>query len=212
MFIFYFLQPIPLTNILTEVARTSSGGPRSYRTGVMEQSAKQNQKRAAILLSRKAQLDANTTRDPEWYGMNCEDPRLTMKSTVATGGKPSCSDQRCRISPQTKKKLPSYLTPSGDLVAGSLEEFGDKLYCGPSKGKDQRVESFFLTDLQLENECPPPVDNQHRTTSPKRKSFGWQPLSSGALAEHSTVTELPVQGFGHLTHGSYKMWKPAIPS
>lgn len=184
-----------------------------YKTGVMQQSARQNQKRAAILLSRKVQLDANATREPEWYGMNHKDPQLMLRP-ITEGGKPSCSEseQRCRMGPRVKKKLLSYLTPSGDLVAGSLEEFGDNLYCGPSKRKAQPVESVFLTDLQLETEamkCPSStcINNQHRT---RRKSFGWQPLSSGALAEHRTVTELPVQGVGHLTHGTYKMWKPIL--
>jgi len=208
---FIFLQPIPLKNVLSEVARTSSGGPRLYRTGMMQQSARQNQKRAAILLSKKAQLDANATREPEWYGMNHEDPQLMLRP-ITEGGKPSCSEPRCRMGPRVKKKLLSYLTPSGDLVAGSLEEFGDNLYCGPSKRKAQPVDSVFLTDLQLETEpmkCPSStcINNQHRTG---RKSFGWQPLSSGALAEHRTVTELPMQGFGHLTHGTYKMWKPML--
>jgi len=74
----------------------------------MQQSARQNQKRAAILLSRKAQLDANATREPEWYGMNHKDPQLMLQPSTEDG-KPSCSERRCRMGPRVKKKLLSYL-------------------------------------------------------------------------------------------------------
>ena len=199
-------QPIPLTNILSEVSKTSPGGSRSHITGMMQQSARQNQKRAEILMSRKkVQLDIKAIQEPGWYGMNYEDPQLNLQPASATEqlNKPE-SKQRCRTSPQLKKKLPSFLRSTGDLVSGSLEEFGETFYCGPSKKReDEAVDSIFLTDVQVENE-----DEQNQDVYSRKQSFGWQPLSSGALVEHSRVTELPVQGLGQLAHGNYRMWRP----
>ena len=140
---------------------------------------------------------------------------------------------------EIKKKLPTFLTPDGDLLSGSLEEFGDQLYCSPSKSsgppinittKDEwrqenagNAGSVFLTDLHSDS-----LDNinleQKSTTklvrklneksaliSPKRAPKvmkGWQPLSYSALSEHSSVSELPVKGLGHMAHGRYSMWRP----
>ena len=178
---------------------------------MMQQSARQNQKRAEILMSRKrVQLDIKAIQEPGWYGMNSEDPQPKLKpaSAVEQLDKPE-SKQRCRTSPQMKKKLPSFLRSTGDLVSGSLEEFGDTFCCGPSKEReDKAVDSIFLTDIQAENESTSLEDEPHQDVYSRKQSFGWQPLSSGALAEHSRVTELPVQGLGQLAHGSYRMWRP----
>ena len=138
---------------------------------------------------------------------------------------------------EIKKKLPTFLTPDGDLLSGSLEEFGDQLYCSPSKSsgpptknittkdewRQENAGTVFLTDLHSDS-----LDNinleQKSTTKLVRKlnetsalmslkrapkvMKGWQPLSYSALSEHSGVNERPVKGLGHMAHGRYSMWRP----
>ena len=200
----------------------------------IEQMSKKMQRRAETLLKRK---DPYNSFDPAlscnegWFiGLNEED-KVQGRATTARmkEGTPLLPRRTKSVtSSEVKKKLPAYLTPDGDLLTGSLEEFGDKVYCGPSKRRSSIIEedqkhnssgsSVFLTDLQSES-----VDNislehglttRHARTSsgrsPKRTAalMGWQPLSYRALSEHSTVTEIPVKGLGHMAHGKYNMWRP----
>ena len=136
-------------------------------------------------------------------------------------------------SPKTKMKLPTFLTPDGDLLMGSLVEFGSQLYCAPSRscgrtstyatreGDWSAGSSVFLTDLQSQSVDKLTVQLQQseqernageRSEKPSKQTarnmMGWQPLSLHALSEHSSVTELPVKGLGHVAHGKYSMWRP----
>ena len=136
-------------------------------------------------------------------------------------------------SAKIKMKLPTFLTTDGDLLTSSLVEFGSQLYCDPSRPRGRTAagegewnnwsagSSVFLTDLQSQSVDKLPVELQpseqerharEQSEKPLKQTatnmMGWQPLSLHALSEHSSVTELPVKGLGHLAHGKYTMWRP----
>lgn len=230
-------QPIPLSDILGEMSITR-GQQYSTRNNALEVVTRQTQKRAEIMLQRKEPFKVSESYNPENYLEERLDLESAPRSKSATVGKPIPMLQPRRIktgtTPRVKKKLPLYLTPDGDLCSGSLEEFGDKFYCAPSRKKNEKrikekyghsEDSVFLTDLQLDGVTSPPYSTSssysdlskgsktdistYRKKSFKRKP-SWQPLCSSALSEHHKVTEVPVTGLGHLAHGRYSMWKPSV--
>ena len=90
-------------------------------------------------------------------------------------------------SAEVKKQLPTFLTPDGNLLTGSLEEFGSQLYCGPSRlggrtttstrvgggvQNDMSVgSSVFLTDLRVQSESVDKItlDAKHRFSEHERQ-------------------------------------------
>lgn len=133
-----------------------------------------------------------------------------------------------------RKHLPYYLTSNGSLVSASLEEFdGEMVYCTPSLKSNQQFQeegedgimgssSVFLTDVT----CCDSSRSQSGTVreelelintpstciASKSSKYGpqvhWEPLTTAALLEQTSVTEVPIQGMGHLVHGQYHMWRP----
>lgn len=161
-----------------------------------------------------------------------------FKSTQSTHGKsiPVLQPKQYETTLAVKKQLPLYLTPSGNVCSGSLVGVGDILYCTPSRTKDVQKtfkhghskDSIVLTDSQRHaatSYSPLSKGNKGNDRhSPKKDENGtiihrgknefemrhvWHPLSSSALSEYHNVTELPVSGLGHGTHGRYRMWKPS---
>lgn len=140
--------------------------------------------------------------------------------------------KRKRInSSQLKKHLPLYLTVSGSVVSASLEKFGSEiLYCTPSRKfhdeeepESEISESVFLTNVSCKSPRPSPGPSLSATvevsatksilkaptqTTTSSESV-WQPLTTSALVEQTSVSQMPVKGLGHLAHGHYQMWRPA---
>lgn len=213
---------------------------------------KQLQRRATALLQRRDPynntLDTALTNIKGWFTEHLEEDEKAQDRAVSVLERRRKRKEKATLllptrrknggtSLEIKKKLPTFLTPDGDLLSGSLEEFGDQLYCSPSKSsgpptnittKDEwRQEnpghgsSVFLTDLHsdsldsisLEQKLTTKLVRKlsEKSISPKRAPKvmkGWQPLSYSALSEHSSVSELPVKGLGHMAHGRYSMWRP----
>lgn len=210
------------------------GQKYSTWNNALEIVTRQTQKRAEIMVQRKEPFKVSESFNPENYIKEILEVEETTRSKSATGGKPipMLRPKRFRAgtTPAVKRKLPSYLTPSGDLCSGSLEEFGDKFYCAPSRAKNvgrikekygHSEDSVFLTDLQIDGAISPaygvssshtnhPKETQIYLNSGRKTSALWQPLCSSALLEHRKVTEVPVSGLGHLAHGRYSMWKPSM--
>ena len=227
-----------MSDVLGEMSITR-GQQYSTRNSALEVVTRQTQKRAEIMLQRKEPFKIAESYNPDNYleePLDLEEPTSVPTSKLATAGKPVSMIQPKRIKTGTtqrvKKILPSYLTPNGDVCSGSLEEFGDKFFCAPSRKKNgERIKetyghsegSVFLTDLQMDGVTSPPdsasfsqsdltkgskTNIRAKRTTLKRKT-SWQPLCSSALFEHRKVTEVPVPGLGHLAHGRYSMWKPS---
>ena len=234
------------------MTKAEMGTNHSNWNNAIQLMSKHLQKRAQALLSRKDpynQLDPTLSCNEGWFNNLCikeekeeEDKvcaRTRAASCFATAGYTEKRKEKspllpkraksCLTTSQLKRKLPTFLSSDGDLISGSLEEFGSQLFCGPSRqtGGDREGEgrqnaiggSVFLTDLQsdsadnLTSELKPAEtgkgDRESEKSSKLRtKSLGWQPLSINALSQHSSVTELPVRGPGHKAHGKYSMWKP----
>lgn len=209
----------------------------------IELMSKHLQKRAQTLLSRKDpynSLDHTLSSNEGWFTELCgeiEDRTRAKTAFASAGSNRRRKDkaillQRRRANSsgtavELKKRLPTFLTPDGDLLTGSLEEFGSQIYCSPSRlggvpsvkanGQQQHStgSSVFLTDFQdesLDSGTLEPKLTKNRTareesTKQPVTAVRWQPLSLGALTEHSSVTEIPVKGLGNLAHGKYSMWK-----
>ena len=240
-------QPIPLCDILGDIiTKAEMGTNHSSWNKAIQLMTRHLQKRAQVLLSRKDpynQLDPTLSCNEGWFTDLCmkeaekEDEvcaRTRAASCFATAGytgkkkdQSPLLPKRVKSTSQVKRKLPTFLSPDGDLISGSLEEFGSQLFCSPSKqtgpsgreGEDEQNRTcslVFLTDLQSESadnvtsEVKPNKTMRENEKLLKRrtKSMGWQPLSISALSEHSSVTELPVKGLGHTAHGKHSMWKP----
>ena len=56
--------------------------------------------------------------------------------------------------------------------------------------------------------CTSRVTSDKSTPSSSGRVSTWQPLNATALLEHTTVSQIPVKGIGHLAHGHYQMWRP----
>lgn len=211
-----------LSDVLDETSATR-GSQLSAMNRTLERLVRNTQTKAQLMLDNKDTFTSSTSCDPKFYITDDCSPtnQLQQKSNSAGVARNTWSiitaPRRCNTSLDIKKRLPSYLTPDGDLVSGSLEELGDRVYCAPSRSK--RTEhstptenSVFLTDI--------PGGSSDTSTSPSNSDLSnagsrtslrsvWQPLGSTAVTEHRRVTERCVSGLGHLAHGRYSMWKPA---
>ncbi len=56
--------------------------------------------------------------------------------------------------------------------------------------------------------CTSRVTTNKSTPSSGVRVTTWQPLNTTALLEHTTVSQIPIRGLGHLAHGHYQMWRP----
>ena len=146
---------------------------------------KQLQRRATALLRRKDPynntIDTALTSNKGWFTelLEEEDERAQERAASVLERQRKKKEKVALLLPQRrksggtsleiKKQLPTFLMPDGDLLSGSLEEFGDQLYCSPSKSsngpptniitKDEwrqgttgcHGSSVFLTDLHSES-------------------------------------------------------------
>lgn len=215
----------------------------------MELMNKQLQRRAQALLRRRDpynSLNMTLAGNEGWFTELLEEDEKAQDRAASILEKRRIKEKAALLLPKRtknggtslkiKRKLPTFLTPDGDLLTGSLEEFGDQLYCSPSKTTEQPTSitkhewqhettangsSVFLTDLHSESVDSINLEQKSTTKlvrelseksmSPRRTSKvmkGWQPLSYSALSEHNSVSELPVKGLGHMAHGRYSMWRP----
>ena len=239
------MQPIPLGEVLHEIiTKAEMGTNYSSWNNAIELMNKHLQRRAEALLQRKDpynSLNTVLTGNKGWFTELLEEDEKAQDRAASVLEKRKRKEKGSLLPKRTKsggtsleikKKLPTFLTPDGDLLTGSLEEFGDQLYCSPSKtaGHSTKDEwrhgttngsSVFLTDLHSESVHSINLEQKSTTrlvqelskksTSPKQTAKvikGWQPLSCSALSEHSSVSELPVKGLGHMAHGRYSMWRP----
>ena len=213
-------QPVPLTDFLSESTRTHAGGLQADRRVAMEISARRNQRKADIMLSKK-EIPLVEDRQLEWYIANQQLLRepTSVKTIKSPHTEPKPQSGHVAISTRMGKQRPKFLTKSDSLVTCSLEELGSEVYLKPSsrriRDRQNNVQtgpgSIFLTDLQLEDELRTAsqlTDCRKPTPNDQKRCPGWQPLSSSALSEYSGVVELPVSGIGHVAHGKYKLWRP----
>ena len=220
-------QPIPLGQVLENISHaTSSAGRHTSMINAIQVVLNQTEMKANMMLNRKDpynHFDPSTRSNNGWFVL---DSLVAEKQHEAIGNQVNVAaenttiplqQQKSHTNTEIKKHLPTYLTPKGDLVSGSLEEIGDYVACGPSKVKSpSNQDSVFLTDLQLEDDRYHASQIKATSSSNVPNETGtltklvsrWQPLSSSALAEHKSVTEVPVKGLGHLAHGRYKLWRP----
>ena len=105
------------------------------------------------------------------------------------------------MNPQSKKRLPKYLTHDGAIIHEPSEEVGERAYCQPTRETHAKTEnsSRSTTREQVSGKAD-------KRTNPRTR---WLPLSSNAVQEHEGTRVLPVKLFSsHQGHGVYSMWKP----
>ncbi len=192
--------------MLTSVTQSKSEDLFTSRRRIMARSAKRNQQKAQIMLSRKDQSVMLPRQDPGLYVGDYDDPQLTSRPKPNLGAMSKVQRKHLEdISPKLKKKLPQLLTRSGDLVATSLEEVGDKVYYSRSRSRgkhNHRDISTFLTDLPHNEEDHIPVGMECRTLQ-----SSWQPLSCSALTEYRGVAAVPVSR--HTFQKNQRLWRPS---
>lgn len=177
------------------------------RASLLERSARQKQRKAEILISRKDQLKSADSYQPDWY---IECGTVSQPEVRPCTAKPENEHIICRnTSAQMKKQLPVFLTSTGSVVSSSLVELGDEVYCRPSTKSRPIPNSVILAGLNIGEQPSTHLRQPHgkKEVKPER-TCGWQPLSYNAVAEHRGVSELPVHGIGHHAHGKYKLWRP----
>ena len=220
---FHILQPIPLSDIIEE-ANLTRGHQLSAMNNTLELLARNAQKKAELMLEHKSTFAPSTSCNPRFYlaDDHSQESLHQLRPKLPTVGKDTRAlvPKRHTTSEEVKKHLPSYLTSDGDLVSGSLEEFGEQFYCAPSRSKRTETHKHtgtpvFLTDLHEreshQNNGSTSLSDLSNSGSQSslRNGNRWQPLSTSALSEHRKVKEVAVSGLGHLAHGKYCMWKPA---
>ena len=206
----FLVQPIPLSDVLVEASITR-GHQLSAVNKSLQSSARNTQRKAQIMLDSK---DTFMYCDPKFYLIdassspnNPDNYQQKSRSAEVTKSSRVIVPKRCATSLGLKKQLPSYLTPDGDLVSGSLEEVGDQVYCAPSR--TGKVKQYNHTGSSKHSSADPSSSNLSNTQNRASLKSNWQPLTSSALTEHRKVTERSISGLGHLAHGKYSMWKPA---
>lgn len=165
------------------------------------------QAKAEIMMRRRDPYNNSIAKEihQDWYFTGVEDI-CTAPSPV--GGTKATEFRKVRGTGQKtsslKKRLPHYLTSSGSVLSAALEVNNEKVYCVPGQ-KSSRPKSMFLTGQES-----PTTSSERKRSSSHRANVSpcWQPLTTAALLEHTTVSEIPVKGPGHHAHGHYTMWKP----
>lgn len=179
-----FHQVIPLTDVL-KTPDSKSRDQLTHRRVIMEQSARRNQRRAQIMLSRKGQSVLLPKQDAQCYVENQSGIHPTTSVKTAATNK-SQHMFVMNLNPRVKEKLPRFLTESGDLVSMSLEEVGENLFhkLSRSSKKHGTQGSTFLTDLHHVKEDNCGEEHKCEGKTPLRKLSRWHPLSCSALTEY----------------------------
>ena len=205
-FNYLYLQKVPLLEVLQKEAQIQQmgQGAQSILTNAIELKTRRNQVRAEMLLDRKqAQADIPMP-EPALYVPNDE---YELQNGNEMDTRPRFSEKRPTVpvkhlhtNPQAKKRLPKYLAQNGDLVSGSLEEVGERMYLRPTKEKrNMHTEKAETGGDTLMHERPEPP-----------RKWRWHPLSSSAAEEYEGTRVVPMKASSDLGHGKYSMWKPQL--
>ena len=192
---------MPLLEVMDREATRDSGlGTQSKLTKALEMKTRRNQVRAEILLHRKQQQGDIPVQKPTISMYLPEDEFLENTSTqsaVPSAEKEVVSEKSFPLNPQTKKRLPKYLTHDGAIVHGP-SEVGEKVHCQPTGETLAKTENSWKS-------------TSHEQEFDKRANYRtrWLPLSSNAVQEYEGTRVLPVKVLSsHQGHGVYSMWKP----
>lgn len=162
----------------------------------MRSAAQQNEHHATFILCRNNPNHMgreSSTFDLTMYGFSADDLMEPYPSSRERYQTPVIEDL---VQTKHKKKLPLYLTKSGDILkstSGSVDERSSFV----SQTKSESQNKTFLTQ-----EC------SSTTEVSTSQSSLWEPLTFGTLQEYREVKTVP--GFGPFQHGEPKLWK--IPS
>ena len=183
-----------------EATRDSGLGTQSKLTKALELKTRRNQVRAEILLHRKQQQSDIPVQKPTISMYLPEDEFLEntiTQSTVPSAEKEVVAEKSFPLNPQTKKRLPKYLTHDGAIIH-EPSEVGERGYCQPTGETPAKTENSTSQEQELEK-------SDKRANHKTR----WLPLSSNAVQEYEGTHVLPVKVLSsHQGHGVYSMWKP----
>lgn len=174
--------------------RPFSGTAKKKRTKLelMRSAAQQNEHHTTVILCRNSPNHLgreSSTFDLTMYGFSPDD-LIEPHSSRERYQTPITA-----IHTKYKKKLPLYLTKSGDIlksISGSVDDRASLI----SQVKSDSHNKTFLTQEGSTTEV---------STS---QVCLWEPLTLDTLQEHTEVKTVP--GFGPFQHGEPKLWK--LPS
>lgn len=183
-------RPVPFSELVgdsSDVKEKHSGLPAS----LLAASIRMNEQKAQYMM-RKKQYPTSSQGggDPGWYGLG-----PSLHGTSNNDATNMASERYAEV----KARHDGLGTGINDLTyTGGIDEKDS--HAAEIKGTiechtaNHSGPSMFITE-------PPTVDS-------KTRQSGWCPLSHLALAEYTTVSELPIHGPGDKSHGKYKMWRP----
>lgn len=222
------IQPIPLGQVLNQMKRNNlSRGTMSILNSAMSQVIRYSQIKAEIMLQRKDphnQMITDTHQDFTYFTTAGLSHPPTTSRTVIQMRPPSPTVRR--ITGSSRRRLPYYLTNTGNLISASLEELdGEIICCTPStnrpKPEDYREgegqatttdgsssSTLLLTDMESGEEARSEKTVSSESTIPVKTNSYHEPLTTAALLEHASVSQIPIRGRGFLAHGQYEMWRP----
>ena len=192
-------QPVPFTELINESSevREKAG---AVQANLLAASLRLKEQKAQYMMSKKdtpAAAPLEGGGGPEWYGL----APLTLPD--ASSG--TVTDQTS--APRNATMVPGPANgPAGDGDNGDGDDVaqtgeggvGSSYAAAHSSGQP----SVFITEPSSSSAAAAGSSCTTHTAA------GWQPLSHSALAEYTSVSELPIHGLGELVHGKYKMWRP----
>lgn len=195
--LFFFAQSDSNWNTSPNSRPFSAAAKKKTRNlKLMRSAAQQNEHHATFILCRNNPNHMgreSSTFDLTMYGFSADDLMEPYPSSRERYQTPVIEDL---VQTKHKKKLPLYLTKSGDILkstSGSVDERSSFV----SQTKSESQNKTFLTQ-----EC------SSTTEVSTSQSSLWEPLTFGTLQEYREVKTVP--GFGPFQHGEPKLWK--IPS
>ena len=163
---------------------------------LMRSAAQQNEHHAMKILCHNTPTvlgRENSSFDFTMYGFSPSD--LAEASSQSLKEKHQYTN--ASLSARHKKKLPLFLTKSGEILksaSGSIDDRSSLIYHTKSAGSQNRT---FLTEELSSTEIIP------------SQSSLWEPLTLDTLQEHKKVKS--VQGSGPFQHGEPKLWRYSSP-
>ena len=161
----------------------------------MRSAAQQNEHHAAFILYRNSPNHLgreSSSFDLTMYGFTLDD-LIEPHSSLS---RERYQTPMIEVQTKHKKKLPLYLTRSGDILkstSGSIDDRGSLV----SQTKSEPQNKTFITQ-----EC------SSTTGISTSQSSLWEPLTFSTLQEYTAVKS--VSGFGPFQHGEPKLWR--VPS
>ena len=167
---------------------------KNKKLQLMRSAAQQNEHHATFILYRNSPNHLgreSSTFDLTMYGFSPDD--LIESHSLS---RERYSTPTIEVQTKHKKKLPLYLTKSGDILkstSGSVDDRGSLV----SQTKSEPQTKTFITQG-----C------SSTTEISTSQSSLWEPLTFDTLQEHREVKTVP--GFGPFQHGEPKLWR--VPS